>query len=246
MSKILILGTSRGGTTYLRQLLQSALNVKYDSPSVMTEEIGRRWRTVDFYTQEIMDYTLDSIKNIFDTTPGDALSKDHIQHYNLYKEITGKQFPVNYVYPNFFKIKLVRNDVRAVSLSLVISKTLNNFYNIANDLRITIDVNEYKECLKTTISDIISLIEFESDFDLYLSYDDLSFEPEKDLALITDPNLTCDTIPSVTVKKRPSYETTIDNLEELMIAYQSVIDEYNNGYNVYVIEDDKILLRNNL
>lgn len=246
MSKILIFGTSRGGTTYLRQLLQSAMDIKYDSPSALTEEIGRRWSKLDFYTPEIMNSTVESIKSIFDTTPGDALSKDHIQHYNLYKAVTGKQFPINYVYKDFFKIKIVRNDIKSVSLSLAISKTLNNFYNIEDDSRITIDANQYKEYLKTTISDIISLIEFESDFDLYISYDDLTFVPEQDILLISDSSIKFDNVPSVSVKKRPPYETTVDNLEELMAIYQQTVNAYNaNNNNMYIIEDNKIVPRNN-
>lgn len=236
IDKVVILGISRGGTTYLRQLIQMywGLGPYQDEYGVFNEELN------PMYVGDNIENFYSSVKQKINDVKSNCIVKDHIQHYTFYKNKMGSEFPFNEWYSDFYKIKLLRTNIKNTSLSVSIAKETKQWFNMQDIKLITVDPNQYRKDLDSHSKSTINLINFKSDFDMVIDYDELGN------GVIPDQKKFPDLFPiqkdvNLTIKKRPPYDEVIENINELYDVYNSWVDDFNLN-NKFNIVNDKITL----
>lgn len=222
-NKILIVGMPRGGSTYMYNLLSKYNGLSFDSAHICNEPFGtirleyRKMEIDDFnYLHSLYEQRLNSIKNIIDND-SHCVIKDHIQNYRSYEDDLGTKFPFDSLYKDFYKIKLIRNDFKALVYSLAIAKTTRAFYVFNEEDNVT-QVTIDKEMLQYSIDhqwDILNLLYTDiNKYDEVVVYDDLSGDPTVDQQLI---QYTKDDIRDIKIEllKANKHQQSIANYDEV-------------------------------
>lgn len=239
--KVVILGISRGGTTYVRQLFQLHMGLPYRGERVFNEEFRNAWERGE--SNDNVNEEYESLINKLKTIEGTVVSKDHIQHYMMYRHIMGEEFPFNEVYKDYYKIKLVRTNIKHMAYSVAIALTTGRFFNIDDDTKVDVDLEVYKHNLMEHIKGCTELLLFDADFDQIINYDELSGDQVSDQKMFRPLAATARELP-ITIKKRPPYQDVINNIDELDIVYNEIVDTINNDeMSLISIIDDNIIIR---
>ena len=225
MSKILLLGQPRTGTSYITELFKSYHEKKGRDIGTYSKKyynvFKEHLRLLAEKDIEKTQYHLDFLKN----NDVDIFSKDHLTHYGMHY---GVNFDPNDCYRDFYKIKIIRKDIIETSLSLLIAKNskMYNTFKVAHGNSIIphslpnkfiATREEIEHNLKTIqqYSDMI-LNYTDMDFDQTIYYEDLSGDPTKDQMLF--PMLAKSPVENLTVKivKRGNYSDSIENYEQVL------------------------------
>ena len=226
MSKILLLGQPRTGTSYITELFKSYHEKKGRDIGTYSKKYYNVFKEHLRLLAEMKDiektqYHLDFLKN----NDVDIFSKDHLTHYGMHY---GVNFDPNDCYRDFYKIKIIRKDIIETSLSLLIAKNskMYNTFKVAHGNSIIphslpnkfiATREEIEHNLKTIqqYSDMI-LNYTDMDFDQTIYYEDLSGDPTKDQMLF--PMLAKSPVENLTVKivKRGNYSDSIENYEQVL------------------------------
>jgi len=226
MSKILLLGQPRTGTSYITQLFKSYHEKKGRDIGTYSKKYYNVFKEHLRLLAEMKDiektqYHLDFLKN----NDVDIFSKDHLTHYGMHYSVN---FDPNDCYRDFYKIKIIRKDIIETSLSLLIaknSKMYNTFkvahgnsiipHSLPNKFIATREETEHNLKTIQQYSDMI-LNYTDMDFDQTIYYEDLSGDPTKDQMLF--PMLAKSPVENLTVKivKRGNYSDSIENYEQVL------------------------------
>ena len=215
--RILIVGLTRGGTTYVEHLFQRYMRVA--DPNVFNEPF-RNNRSKQELLQAVQDIQLHGV-----------IVKDHVQHYELYGSITGEPFPFH-IYDKFYKIKLLRSDFKGSIMSLAISRKwgkYNDFKNatILNE-KLHITQDELSQAYASQYKNYKQMETFDKiEFNEVVDYEDLTGQPDKDkekfkgMFRAIDKNYSGE-YKDITIKKRKPYTFTIENLAEVEGWYEEL------------------------
>lgn len=248
MTNILIVGMPRGGSTYLLELLATYNGFKISDKNILDEPFGTV--KVEFRSKGLTDESLlpqmfydrkDYVVDIIKKYP--CVIKDHIQNYRSYKEHTGQEFPFK-IYDDFYKIKLIRKNFKALVYSLAISKTTRVFNVFNDDTKLVSKVKIESDMLDYAIQhqlDIVKLLYSDkSSYDNILYYEDFS-NPIKDQSLI---NLTKNNIKNIDVSiiKAKNHSDVIENYDEVESLFHSKVNNIKSD--IFEIDDRGFIVRN--
>lgn len=217
--RVMIIGVSRGGSTYTRQMIQLYMGMGphqgdgnvFNEPIHPQNVIDSELEPAQFYAGVARDIRSES----------PCVVKDHIQHYKNYKHVTGDKFPFSEWYEGFYKIKLTRTNLKQMVFSACIARARNEWFNLSDHQPIKIDIELFKRQLDNYTRAITDILLFDEPVDLVIDYDD--FEGDgviHDQLLMSDIFTEPRELP-MTLKKRPPAGDLVLNMDELIPIYIS-------------------------
>lgn len=240
MNKVLIVGMPRAGTTYVLHLMSAYLDTMH-----LSEPIGSvlvDWRASGKDVSEIPQLFKNAVTSIRQYVDDNdkCVIKDHIQNYRSYGKHTGKTYPWEKLYKDFYKIKLFRRDFKALVFSMAISKTTRVF-NVANKdelvRSVTIDETFFKQVLIDQWDILQLMYEDKLEYDEVVYFDDFTGDPVEDQKLLA---YTRDNIKNiyVPIKKANPHREVISNYDELEKIFNESVTKLHS--NIIFIDDGMV------
>ena len=216
MDKILLVGTPRSGTTYIKYLVQEATGLEPWSAGVHSEPYRPIIRQYE-QDKKVDNFRKNFLKTATDIRKHGILVKDQILHYKNYNDITNRKFPFDVIYKDFYKVRIIRDDFKNLVLSLCVAKETNQWHKwkgqTSNIDTVRISRKVFDSCIKIQKTYQRAIYETTIQFDQTIYYEDLTSNPSQDIKLLKPFKNSI--VNSVKVEKNALAEEVISNIEEV-------------------------------
>lgn len=232
MHPIVITGMTRGGSSYLHNMVATYYGIRNFielPPNYLTEP----WRAITnphdirhdpLHVQQ--ERCLEMVHRIHKEIHEYPvyIVKDHVQHYYYYEKIMGEPFPFDHIYKNFHRILITRREHLEMTFSLAISmatNTWNDFYKNKNN-KLTIENDLFlraQELIFNYDNTMNNWIKRGIRYDDTVCYEDMSGVAEKDRFKLQTTSGHRDTPLEVAIIKRKPYKDVVINWKELEDIY---------------------------
>jgi len=227
--RVLLLGLARGGTTYLRQLLRSCMQL--NDGNTLIEPYGdidrRCWGTREISRKQAKEEYIQLSARIQSIPNNEKfLIKDHIGHYADWSKFFNQPFPFRTIYKNFYVIKLIRYDLFGLSTSLSLSQTTKKYTYFDADAQprgVVIPIDIFELAVLTQWKYLLMLHDW-PDCDIVINYDDLTGDHQLDLKQLFNVTGHIDIDPrQINIQRSIPYTESISNFDEIQKKFLEIV-----------------------